>query len=226
MEVKKRNIKIAPSLICMDFLEIGKQISVLNELADSYHCDISDNHFAPTFGLPLEYLVSLKKISTLPIEVHLVVDNLEKTIEQLLQIEINTISIHIESIAFNAFRLVRKIKDAGIKFGIVVNPITPLESLNYVLSITDKVTVMTFDPGPAGQKLVEFTLEKVSKLSEIKKAYGYAFDLEVDGSCNEENFYKMFDAGANQFVVGTSGLFSLDNNIEIAWSKMKKYMNA
>lgn len=226
MEIKTRNIKIAPSLICMDFLEIGKQIFALNKLADSYHCDISDNHFAPTFGLPLEYLISLKKIATLPIEVHLVADNLEKTVEQLLQIEVNTISIHIESIAFNAFRLIEKIKVAGIKVGIVINPITPTENLNYVLSVADKITVMTFDPGMAGQKLVEVTLEKVSKLLEIKKANGYAFDLEVDGSCNEKNFHKMLDAGANQFVVGTSGLFSLDNDIESAWSKMKKYMTA
>lgn len=210
----------------MDFLEVGKQITALNKLADIYHCDLSDNHLSPTLGLPFEYLISLKKIAALPIDVHLVADNLEKTIEQLLQIEVNSISIHIESITFNAFRIINKIKDAGIKIGIVINPITPIENLKYILSIADKITVMTFDPGMAGQKLVEVCLEKVSKLSEIKKGHGYTFDLEVDGSCNEKNFHRMFDAGANQFVVGASGLFNLDNDIEIAWHKMEKYMKA
>lgn len=209
----------------MDHLEVGKQINTLNKLADLFHFDIIDNHFAPTFGLPLEYLISLKKVATLPIDVHVMAENVEKISEQLVQINVDMITLHVESIVTNAFRVIGKIKDAGIKVGIAINPITPIESLTYVLPIVDKIAVLTFDPGMAGQKLVGITLEKVPKLIEIKRDNAYSFDIEVDGSCNEKNFQKMKNAGANQFVVGTSGLFSLDQNIEIAWCKMKEYMN-
>jgi D-allulose-6-phosphate 3-epimerase len=219
------DIKIAPSLICMDFLEIGRQISALNKMADVYHCDIIDNHFAPTFGLPIEYLISIKTIATLPIDVHLMAENVEKITEQLIQVEVNMITLPIECITSNAFRVIGKIKDAGIKFGIAINPITPIENLKYVMTIVDKITVLTFDPGIAGQKIVDITLNKVSRLAEIKKDNLYSFTIEVDGSCNERNFLKMKNAGANQFVVGTSGLFSLDKDIGIAWKKMKEYMN-
>ena len=152
-------------------------------------------------------------------------ENVEKVTEQLVQIDVDMISLHIESIISNAFRVIGKIKDAGIKVGIVINPITPIENLTYIMPIVDKIAILTFDPGMAGQKLVDVTLDKVSKLSEIKRAHAYSFSIEVDGSCNEKNFLKMQKAGANQFVVGTSGLFSLDKDIDIAWEKMKEYMN-
>ncbi len=220
------DIKISPSLICMDFLEIGKQISILNKLADLYHFDIIDNHFAPSLGLPKEYLVSLVKVSALPIDVHLMVENVEEICMQLMQFEVEIFTLHIESIVSNAFRLIGKIKNMGRKVGIAINPITPLESLSYIYSIIDKVTVLTFDPGIAGQKLVNVTLDKVSQLSKLKEEKKYMFDIEVDGSCNKNNFRNMKNAGANQFVVGTSGLFSLDQNIEVAWEKMQQYMNS
>lgn len=208
----------------MDFLEVGKQISALNYLADVYHFDIIDNYFAPSFGLPYEFLLSIKEVVTLPIDVHLMVNNVENISEQLIQIKVDMITLHIESIVSNAFRVIEKIKEAGINVGIAINPITPLENLNYILPIVNKISVLTFDPGFAGQKLVEITLDKVSKLSKIKNDKNYTFNIEVDGSCNERNFSRMRQAGANQFVVGTSGLFSLDRNIEIAWRNMKKYM--
>lgn len=218
------DIKIAPSLICMDFLEIGKQINSLNKLADLFHYDIIDNHFAPTFGLPFEFLISIKKIVLLPIDVHLMVDNVENVTDQLVRVNVDMITLHIESIISNAFRVIGKIKDAGIKVGIAINPITPLENLQYIMPIVDKIAILTFDPGMAGQKLVSITLDKVSKLAEIKKNSEYSFDIEVDGSCNERHFMKMKNAGANQFVVGASGLFCLNKDIEIAWKKMKEYM--
>ncbi len=209
----------------MDFLEVGKQIAALNKLADLYHFDIIDNHFAPAFGLPFEFLVTVKEIATLPIDVHLMSENVEELVERLIQLHVDVITIHIESVASNAFRVIGKIKEAGIRVGIAINPISPLENLNYILAIADKITVMTFDPGIAGQELVEVTLEKVAQVATIKKAQPYFFDIEVDGSCNARNFSRMKAAGANQFVIGTSGLFSLDKDIEIAWEKMRMFIS-
>lgn len=226
MEVNERNIKISSSVICMDFFDLKHQITSLNNLADLYHFDIIDNHFAPWFGLPFELLISLKKVATLPIDVHLIVDSVEQSVEKLIQNKPEMITIHIESITSNAFRIIHRIQDAKIKVGVAINPITPIENLNYVLPFLDKVTIMTFDPGMAGQKFVDITLNKISELSTIKATNKFSFDIEVDGSCNKQNFQNMFNAGANQFVLGTSGLFSLDNNIEVAWNKMLKYMKA
>jgi D-allulose-6-phosphate 3-epimerase len=135
------------------------------------------------------------------------------------------ITLPIESLTSNAFRLIKKIKEASIKVGIAINPITPVESLNYVLDVVDKISVLTFDPGVAGQQLVEVTLSKILKLAALKKHNNYLFDIEADGSCNEMNFAKLNKAGITQCVVGTSGLFSLDNDISIGWGKMKNYMD-
>lgn len=216
--------KIAPSLVCMDLLDVKKQICELNLLADLYHCDIIDGRFAPTFGLPFEFLISLKEIAALPIDVHLMVENVEKTAEQLIGLNVDMITLPIEGIVSNAFRVIDKIKDANIKVGVAINPITPIQNLQYILPVIDKVTVLTFDPGIAGQKMVPVTLDKVMKLSQYKKENQNSFDIEVDGSCNKKNYSKMKEVGANQFVVGTSGLFSLDKNITVAWEKMKDYM--
>ncbi len=217
--------KIAPSLICMDFLGIGKRIGVLNSRADIYHCDIIDGHFALAFGLPVEYLVSIKRVATLPIDVHLMVENVEAIVDDLLHVGVDAITLPIESIVPSAFRVIRKIKDSGTRVGISINPVTPLENLNYVLATVDKITVLTVDPGIAGQKLVDISLEKVNRLVQIKRENALVFDVEVDGSCNEKNFPRMRDTGANQFVVGTSGLFSLDEDMDIAWQKMTSYMS-
>ena len=209
----------------MNFLEVGRQISVLNKLADSYHCDLIDNKFAPTFGLPTEFIMQVKSISSLPIDVHLMVDDVERTVEMLLQIGVDVITLPVERISSNAFRLIGRIKDAQVRIGVALNPLTSLEDLTYVLPILDKVTVLMFDPGIAGQKLINAMFSKVSALVEARRQNGYGFDIEVDGSCNKQNFKGMSSCGADQFVVGASGLFTLDEDIEIAWRKMKDYMN-
>jgi len=217
-------IKIAPSLICMNFLNTRGEITALNQLADVYHFDIIDYHFTRTFGLPLEFLISVKKIATIPIDIHLMVDDVEAILDKLIEARVNMITLPIESIVSSAFRVIDKIQNANIKIGIAINPITPIESVEYVLDIVDKITVLTFDPGVAGQKLVDVTLKKISKLSLLKKENSYLFDIEADGSCNAENYQKMKMAGITQCVVGTSGLFGLDRDINLAWAKMKEFM--
>jgi D-allulose-6-phosphate 3-epimerase len=225
MEIAGGSIKIAPSLLCMDFLHVETQIRILNNRADLYHFDVIDNHFAPTFGLPIEFLTSIQKITTRPIDVHLIVDNVERAVERFVNLGVQAITVHIEGISSCAFRIVKTVKDAGLEIGIAINPVTPLENLFHLLSGIDKVTIMTFDPGMAGQQFVDITLGKIDRLRSVKQKYSYGFDIEVDGSCNEKNFGKVRTAGANQFVVGTSGLFSLDDDLESSWDKMASYMS-
>lgn len=220
-------MRISPSLICMSFLAVRDQILKLNSLADSYHVDISDGHFVPAFGLPLEYLHSIKEVATLPIDVHLMIDgaHVERVVAQLSDIRPHVVTMHVEAITCTAFRVIETLKNAGIRIGIAINPVTPIDSLRYLIPMANKITVLTFDPGFAGQRFVPGTLSKIAELAATRAANGRSFDIEVDGSCNASTFAQVRDAGATQCVVGTSGLFSLANDIESAWIKMEAYMS-
>ena len=209
----------------MNLLEAGREISVLDNLADCYHYDLIDNHCAPSLGLPLEFLLQIRSVSSLAVDIHLMVEDVEGMATTLLGIGVDMITIPVEQITSNAFRLIAQVKAGGARVGIALNPITPVESLLYILPTIDKVTVLTVDPGLIGQSFIPITLNKLSSLVKIRESNGYDYDIEVDGSCNEANYISMLNSGANQFVVGTSGLFSLDKNIEIAWQKMKNYMD-
>lgn len=220
-------MRISPSLICMSFLAVREQILRLNLVADSYHVDICDGHFVPTFGLPLEYLRSIRTIATLPIDVHLMIDpaHIERVVEQLCDIGPDVVTLHVEAVACTAFRVIERLRNAGRRVGIAINPITPLESLRYLMPIVDKVTVLTFDPGMAGQQFIPRMLTKITELAAARDANRHSFDIEADGSCNAGTFAQIRAAGATQCVVGTSGLFSLDSDIERAWAKMETYMS-
>lgn len=218
------SLKISPSLLCMNFLAVGQQICVLNDVADSYHCDVIDNDFAPLFGFSMEMLQQIKAIAAIPLDAHLMVRDVERTTEMVLAAGADVVTVPIEGIANNAFRVFSRVRAAGAKVGVSINPITPLESLQLALPAVDKVTVLMFDPGAAGQRLVDGTLGKVCRLVELRNACGAHFDIELDGSCNRENFRRMACLGADQLVVGRSGLFRLDDDIETAWRKMKEYM--
>jgi D-allulose-6-phosphate 3-epimerase len=154
------------------------------------------------------------------------VKDVEGIVSTLIRIGIDIITIPVEQIVSIAFRVIAQIKSAGLRVGIALNPITPIESLEYILPLIDKVTVLTVDPGLVGQDFIAITLKKVSALVRLRDLNDYDYDIEVDGSCNEMNYISMLNSGANQFVVGTSGLFSLDRNVEIAWKKMKYYMDS
>lgn len=220
-----RTIKIAPSLICMNLLEVGLQIKALNRLADVYHCDVMDNHCAQWFGLPMEFLRQVKSVATVPMDVHLLADDVEGTAAMVLDVGIDMLTLPVEKLATNGFRVIGRAKAAGVRIGVSLNPFTPLESVRHCLPEVEKVTVMMFDPGKPGQSLVIGMLDKIRALIEVRLATGLDFAIEVDGSCNEANFERMLASGADQFVVGTSGLFRLDADIEVAWQKMKAYMD-
>jgi D-allulose-6-phosphate 3-epimerase len=226
METGPMNHKIAPSLICMDLLRAGEQVSILNTLAHSYHCDIADNHFAPMFGLPIEFIVRLREISTLSIDVHLMVNNVDAVLDRIISTGVNSITVHIESMQSNGFRLLRKIKDSGLRAGVAINPVTPINHLSHVIGILDKVTIMTVDPGMAGQRFIEQTVEKIGAIAELKRVGGFDWELEVDGGCNEKTFKYLSEYKIDRFVVGASGLFNLNPDLRVAWGLMKSYMEA
>ena len=215
-----KNVKFSPSLMCMDLTKFKEQVDILNERADFYHVDIMDGHFVKNITLSPFFVEQLNRISKLPIDVHLMTEYPGDYIEELGKAGAAYISPHAETINKDAFRIINKIREAGSKVGIVLNPATPVDWIKYYIHLVDKVTVMTVDPGFAGQPFIPEMIGKIRELKKLKEENEYSYIIEIDGSCNERTYKRLVEAGAEVLIVGTSGLFNLDKNLEIAWDKM------
>lgn len=215
----------SPSLMCMDLLDIKNQTEILNERADFYHVDIMDGHFVKNITLSPDFVKAMSKIATIPMDCHLMVTNPYDYIETLAQAGATYISPHAETINSEAFRVINKIKSLGCKVGIVLNPATPVEYIQHYIHHIDKITVMSVDPGFAGQPYIPEMLEKIKKLKELKEANNYKYLIEVDGSCNQKTFKELKKAGAEVFIVGSSGLFNNDKDLRKAWDIMIETFN-
>ena len=221
-----KKMMFSPSLMCMDLLSMKEQVEILNERADFYHVDIMDGHFVKNITLSPFFVSNLKRISKLPIDVHLMTEYPDDYIEELAKSGADYICPHAETINKDAFRIINKIKGFGCKAGIVLNPATPIEWIKYYIHLLDKITVMTVDPGFAGQPFIQEMLDKIKELKELKEKNGYSYLIEVDGSCNERTFDILTEAGAEVLIVGSSGLFNLDSDLPKAWDKMMEIYEA
>ena len=221
-----KKMMFSPSLMCMDLLNLKEQVEILNERADFYHVDIMDGHFVKNITLSPFFVSTLKRISKLPIDVHLMTEYPDDYIEELAKSGADYICPHAETINKDAFRIINKIKGFGCKAGIVLNPATPIEWIKYYIHLLDKITVMTVDPGFAGQPFIPEMLDKIKELKELKEKNGYEYLIEVDGSCNERTFDILTEAGAEVLIVGSSGLFNLDSDLPKAWDKMMEIYEA
>jgi D-allulose-6-phosphate 3-epimerase len=221
-----KKMMFSPSLMCMDLLSMKEQVEILNGRADFYHVDIMDGHFVKNITLSPFFVSNLKRISKLPIDVHLMTEYPDDYIEELAKSGADYICPHAETINKDAFRIINKIKGFGCKAGIVLNPATPIEWIKYYIHLLDKITVMTVDPGFAGQPFIPEMLDKIKELKELKEKNGYNYLIEVDGSCNERTFDILTEAGAEVLIVGSSGLFNLDSDLPKAWDKMMEIYEA
>ena len=213
--------KISPSLMCMSLIDIKQQLEVLNRRADMLHIDIMDGHYVKNITLSPFFIEHLRKITDVPIDVHLMVNHPEDIIPMCIESGADIISFHPETANNKIFRLLTQIKEAGRRCGVVLNPATPADSIREYAHLLDKVTVMSVDPGFAGQKFIPETLDKIRKLIEMREEHGFHYLTEIDGSCNAKTFKQVAASGVEVFIVGTSGLFNLDNDVAEAWQKME-----
>lgn len=218
--------KFSPSLMCMDLTKFKEQVEVLNERADFYHVDIMDGHFVKNITLSPFFIEGLKKISTLPIDAHLMVEKPEDFIDMVIDAGAEYISLHAETINGKAFREIQKIQERGRKFGVVLNPETPIETIMPYIHHVDKLTIMTVDPGFAGQKYISEMIAKIKQAKELKDKHNYKYLITIDGSCNKNTFKELVDAGAEVLVIGSSGLFNLDEDLTNAWDLMMETFNS
>lgn len=208
------------SLMCLDFMDAGTQIDILNARADAFHMDIMDGHFAPNLTLSPDFVGATGRRARLPMEVHLMTETPNQWIEQLAKADAKTLSVHAETITRDTFRTLNRIRDLGCDVGLVLNPGTPLGQVGDYLSRVDLLTLMTVDVGFANQPFIPEVLDKIRDAVRRREAEGFGYAIQIDGSCNGHTFGPLREAGADVFVLGNSGFFGLDPDLPTAWDKM------
>lgn len=210
------------SLMCIDFLKVEKQLTFLNKRANYYHVDIMDGHFCKNLTLSPDFVRAVGRIATLPMDVHLMTETPMDWIDVVAKAGATYISPHAETINTDAFRVLNHIESFGCKTGVVLNPATPLENIQHYINRIDMLTIMTVDVGYAGQPFIPEMLHKIKRAQELRQKNGYKYQIQVDGSCNANTYAALTQAGADILVMGSTGLFGLDKNLERAYDKMAK----
>ena len=196
------NIKIAPSILASNFSKLNDEvISIENAGADFIHLDIMDGHFVPnlTFGPPI--IKSVRHLTKLPFDVHLMVSNPDTLLDEYVNAGANIITVHVEACNHLA-RTLHYIKSKGCKAGVAINPHTDIQFIENVIEDLDLILIMTVNPGFGGQKFIKSMVKKISLVKEIISTRDIF--LEVDGGITKENSKVVINAGANVLVAGTS----------------------
>ncbi|NDV68311.1 ribulose-phosphate 3-epimerase [Dysgonomonas sp. 25] len=196
--------KIAPSILSADFLNLQRDIEMLNESeADWIHCDVMDGTFVPniSFGFPIIKQVS--KIAKKPLDVHLMIVQPEKYINEVRDAGAYLMNVHLEA-SPHLHRTISAIHDAGMKAGVTLNPHTPVSLLEDIIQDVDLVLIMSVNPGFGGQKFIERSLEKVKMLKRMITERNLSTLIEVDGGINLQTCKQMVDAGADVLVAGNA----------------------
>ena len=198
---------LAPSILSADFARLGEEVdNVLNSGADIVHFDVMDNHFVPNLTIgPLVCEALRKHGVTAPIDVHLMVEPVDRIIPDFAQAGATYITFHPEA-SRHIDRSLQLIQDSGCKSGLVFNPATPLSYLDYVMDKVDMILVMSVNPGFGGQSFIPAALEKIGEIRRRIDASGLDIKLEVDGGVKSDNIAEIAAAGADTFVAG-SGIF-------------------
>ncbi|MDY6825682.1 MAG: ribulose-phosphate 3-epimerase [Bacillota bacterium] len=207
-------VKIAPSLFSADFSRLGEEIKRIEDNgADWVHLDVMDGHFVPAITLGPPVAASIRKVTNLFIDAHLMVDKPEEHIEQFVKAGVNLITIQAETTA-HLDRTLREIKSHGIKTGVALNPATPICFLEYVWPLLDLVLVMSVNPGAGGQKFIPAVLPKIKAIAREICSREADIELQVDGGINRETASQVIEAGATVLVAG-SAIFGDSNGMAL-----------
>lgn len=197
------NNKIAPSILAADYANFEKELKRLEATDVEYvHIDIMDGHFVPNISFGADVVASMRPHSKLVFDCHLMVSHPEHHIASFARAGADIMTIHAEATT-HIHGTLQKIKYAGMKAGVVINPGTPLAMIDHVLSLVDQVLIMTVNPGFGGQAFIPEMTEKIAHLVEVRKEKGLHFDIEVDGGIDDRTIVSAKEAGANVFVAGS-----------------------
>jgi len=201
---------IAPSILSADGSRLGEEIAAVEKAgADWLHIDVMDGHFVPNITIGPGLISSLRKRTTLPFDVHLMIENPERYVEAFAKAGANWLTVHVEATA-HLHRLIGLIHEQGIKAGVSLNPATPLGQIEPILPELDLLLIMSVNPGFGGQKFIESSLPRIRTAKEMIKNAGSAALIEVDGGVSPTNIRAVFDAGADAVVAGAAIFGSAD----------------
>jgi ribulose-phosphate 3-epimerase len=214
-------IKLAPSILSADFGRLGEQVVEATRAgADYIHVDVMDGHFVPNITIGPLVVAAIRPHTTLPLDVHLMIESPEKYIQQFAQAGANIITVHVE-VCPHLHRVVESIKELGVKVGVSLNPSTPLTTVDEVLSALDLVLLMSVNPGFGGQQFIEGTIGKIARLRRRLDELDLAAELEVDGGINAEIAPRVAKAGARVLVAGAA-VFNEKESISQALGRFRK----
>lgn len=195
---------LSPSILSADYCVLGEQLKILDEAGAEYvHIDIADGRFVPSITLGLPIVKSIRKCTDRMFDVHMMVQNPGRFVDDLAAAGADIITVHAEACK-HLDHTISVIKKKGLLAGVALNPETPLSAVQYLLEKVDMVLVMTVNPGYGGQKLIPYTIGKVAELKKMIDEGGYKVDIEVDGGVTLDNVGQLIDAGANIIVAGTA----------------------
>jgi ribulose-phosphate 3-epimerase len=202
-----RKIGIAPSMMCADFIHLGAELDLMREEgADFLHIDIMDGHYVPNYTLGPDFCRSLAEYSPLPLDIHLMIENIDAHAPLFAKLPHARVSFHPEA-TWHPLRTIDLIRSFGAQAGIAVDPALPLAAVEEILPHVSFVCIMTVNPGYAGQALIPEALDKIRTLADVVRVRGLDIQIEVDGNVSWANIPRMVEAGADLLVAGTSSLF-------------------
>ncbi|TWT28148.1 ribulose-phosphate 3-epimerase [Planomicrobium sp. CPCC 101110] len=197
-------IKIAPSILAADFSKLGEEVLEVEKAgADWIHIDVMDGHFVPNITMGPIAVEALRPLTKLPLDVHLMIEDPDRYIEDFAKAGADWITVHVEA-ATHLHRTIELIRSFGVKPGVVLNPHTPVESIQHILEDIDMVLFMTVNPGFGGQKFIHSVIPKVEQLAQIVKDKSLSLEIQIDGGINEETIVLCAKAGATVFVAGSA----------------------
>jgi ribulose-phosphate 3-epimerase len=197
-------VKIAPSILSADFARLGDEIVAVEKAgADYIHIDVMDGHFVPNITIGPLIVEAIRPVTKLPLDVHLMIENPDQYIENFAKAGADYITVHVEACR-HLHRTLHHIKSFGIKAGVVLNPATPVESIQHILADIDMVLLMSVNPGFGGQKFIPEVLPKIRKVKEMSDSIRKELEIEIDGGVNPETAKLCMDAGANVLVAGSA----------------------
>jgi len=219
-----QEIQFAPSILSADFSRLGDEIRAVDQAgAEVIHVDVMDGHFVPNITIGPLVVKAVRQVTTKVLDVHLMIENADRYLESFAEAGADWITVHVEACP-HLHRTVSRIRELGKKAGVVLNPATPLETLDFILEEVDLVMLMSVNPGFGGQSFIRSTLRKISLLKNRIDDLGLSVGIEIDGGISPATIGEVAEAGANIFVAGSAIYGRTDYQAEI--TKMRELAEA